>query len=67
MTYNHCIINASEYEQLYNKGAQRHIYQGDVAEWSKALIANQKVLGSIPVTGDIFLDGSFFANLKIVV
>ena len=65
MTYNHSIINASEYEQIYDIGAQKQIFhQGAVAEWSKALIIKQKVLGSSPLAGNIFLDGSSFANFK---
>ena len=48
--------------------AQRQFFQqGAVAEWSKALIIKQKVSCSSPVAGKIFLEGSFFANLKIAV
>ena len=68
MTYNYSITYASEYEQLYNIGVQRQVFhQGAVAEWSKALIIKQKVLGSSLVAGNIFLDGSFFENLEIAV
>ena len=68
MTYNYSIINASEYESLFDIGAQRQFFHQDaVAEWSNALIIEQKVLGSSLVAGNIFLDGSFFANLEIAV
>ena len=68
MIHNYSIINSNEYEQLYNIGAQRQFFhQGAVAEWSKALVIMQKVPGSSPVAGKIFLDESFFANLEIAV